>query len=72
MKKFGQLWLIAVLMIPLFGTGCVAHRRVYAWTPGEQPYYTHWEQNTHRHHVDYDRRSKGDQQAYWKWRHHQH
>lgn len=75
MRKFGQLFLVAVLMMPLFGTGCAAHRRVRVsvWTQSEQPYYVRWEQSTHRHHVNYDRRSKSDQRAYWKWRqHHEH
>jgi len=72
MKKFGQLLLVAVLMTPLFGTGCATHRRVRVavWTQSEQPYYTRWEHDTHRHHVDYDRRDRNDQRAYWKWRHH--
>ncbi|MGB6131976.1 MAG: hypothetical protein WBG54_09355 [Acidobacteriaceae bacterium] len=70
MGKFGRLLLISTLMLPLFATGCAPHREVYAWSPGEQTYYVQWEHDTHRQHVDYDRRSKADQNAYWKWRHH--
>jgi hypothetical protein len=69
MRKFGRLLLVSVLMIPFFATGCAPHREVYAWTPGEQTYYVQWEQDSHRRHVDYERRSKSEQRAYWKWRH---
>lgn len=63
--------LLALMMtIPLFGTGCAEHRRVEVWAPGETTYYVEWEHETHRHHVDYDRRSSAEQKEYWKWRHH--
>lgn len=70
MRKLGRLLLVSVLMVPLFGTGCAPHRQVYAWTPGEETYYVQWEHETHRQHLDYDRRSKDEQNSYWKWRHH--
>lgn len=68
MGKVQRLLLASALMVP-FLAGCAPHREVYAWGPGEQTYYVQWEHNTHRQHVDYERRSKDEQKAYWKWRH---
>lgn len=72
MNKIARLLLASALMVPLLGTGCAQRRVVYAWGPGEQGYYVQWEHETHRQHMDWDRRSAADQQAYWKWRHHHH
>lgn len=71
MKKINRFLIAAVLMVPLLGTGCM-HREVYAWGPGEQTYYVQWENETHRDHVDWERRNKHDQKEYWKWRHQHH
>ena len=72
MGRFGRFLLASALMIPLFSTGCVEHRRAYAWGPGETPYYERWEHDTHRDHIDYERRNAEDQKAYWNWRKHHH
>ncbi len=72
MKKFSRFLLVAALTIPLLTTGCAVHAGVYAWAPTEQPYYVQWENQTHRQHMDWNQRSKADQKAYWKWRHHNH
>ena len=71
MGKFGRFLLAAVLTIPLLTTGCAVHRP-YAWGPGQQAYYVRWEHDTHRNHIDYDKRDKSDQRAYQKWRKGQH
>ena len=60
----------------IFTTGCAAHVRVYdpyyrdyhPWG-GEVTYYSQWETETHRPHVDYNHRKADDQKAYWDWRH---
>jgi hypothetical protein len=72
MGRLGRLLLASTLIIPLFGTGCAEHRRVYAWGPGETIYYGQWEHDTHRQHIDYERRSAAEQKQYWNWRHHHH
>jgi len=53
MGRFNRLLLAAVLTVPLFATGCAAHRQVYAWGPGESTYYVQWEHETHRDHVEW-------------------
>lgn len=72
MKKLGQLLLLSVLAMPLFATGCAEHREVYAWGPGEQPYYQRWEHETHRNHEAWEQRNEADRKAYWNWRKHHH
>ena len=64
----------------LFMTGCAARVRVYDpdyhdyhyWNHDEVVYYGQWERETHRHHEDFDRRSRADQDDYWRWRHSHH
>jgi hypothetical protein len=59
--------------------GCTVHARYYDsyhhdyhdWN-GEVGYYSRWETETHRDHVDFKKRNKDDQKAYWDWRHDQH
>jgi hypothetical protein len=58
-------------------TGCARGGLVYdpysndyhRWNRGEDRLYRQWETGTHRHHMDFQRRSPGDQRAYWGWRH---
>jgi hypothetical protein len=39
------------------------------WDLDEDRIYHRWEIETHRGHMDFPRRSPGDQRAYWSWRH---
>lgn len=74
MKKFTSFLLGSILMFPLI-TGCAVHGGVYVRTygPAEAPYYTRWENETHREHIDYGRRKRAEQHEYWEWRrHHEH
>jgi len=41
----------------------------YRWNYDENRFYQEWEIVTHRVHMDFNRRSAGDQRAYWGWRH---
>jgi len=76
LRKYASLLLAAAVISPLFCTGCAAHERVYdpyyhdyhTW-PAENGYYVQWETDTHRHHEDFDKRSKDEQKEYWDWRH---
>jgi hypothetical protein len=72
MRKVGLLLLASVLMVPILSTGCAEHRQVYVWGPGETTYYVQWEHETHRDHLEWERRNKADQNEYWNWRHHHH
>jgi len=70
--KFNRFLLASVFVLPLLSTGCASHREVRAWGPGEETYYVQWEHQTHRNHMDWDRRSDSDKNDYWKWRKHHH
>jgi len=58
-----SLVMITALASPAVLSGCAA--RV------ETGYYQRWETDTHRHHEDFRRRNKEEQQEYWNWRHNQ-
>lgn len=66
----------AVLAASLFTAGCTVHEGYgyrtdyHTWNDHETVYYNQWEVDTHRHHMDYAKRSGEDQKAYWEWRHH--
>lgn len=77
LRRFTFLLTAAVFCAPLLTTGCAEHRRVYydpyyqdqhPWSQ-ENGFYIQWENENHRHHEDFNRRSKEDQKAYWDWRH---
>ena len=72
MGRMNRLLLASTLVIPLFVAGCAEHRTVYAYGPGETTYYVEWEHETHRDHVEYERRKAAEQHEYWEWRHHHH
>lgn len=77
-RSFAGLLLAAVCASPVLMTGCAVHARVYdpyhndyhPWG-GEVVYYQNWEHETHRDHVDFNKRNKDDQKQYWDWRHKQ-
>ena len=79
-RFFAPLFFSAALATSLFSAGCAVHTRVYdgyngdyhSWNGHEVVYYNQWEHNTHRDHVDFEKRNQGDQKAYWQWRHNQH
>ena len=58
-------------------TGCASDGVIYdsyghdyhRWNRGEDRFYRQWEIKTRRNHMDFQRRSPGDRQAYWDWRH---
>lgn len=73
MRKFTSVLLGTTLMFPLM-TGCTVHGRMHVRTygPTEAPYYTEWEHETHRNHMEYERRKRAEQHEYWEWRRHHH
>ncbi|MGB8028627.1 MAG: hypothetical protein WCF30_03090 [Terracidiphilus sp.] len=78
-RRFAPMLLAAAIALPVLCNGCTGSVRVYdpyyhdyhVWA-SETPYYTQWEHDTHRDHMDFNKRSKDDQKAYWDWRHNQH
>jgi hypothetical protein len=75
-RRFVPLALALSLASPVVLTGCAARVRVYDpyyhdyhdWN-GEVVYYNQWEHDTHREHMEFNKRSAEDQHAYWDWRH---
>jgi hypothetical protein len=63
----------AALASPMMG--CAGGGVVYdpydyhRWDRDDDRLYRQWEIGTDRGHMDFDRRSPGDQRAYWGWRH---
>jgi hypothetical protein len=80
LKNFEMLPLAIALAFPVLVTGCEGHVRYYdcyygdyhTWDHHEVVYYNQWEHDTHRNHVDFDKRSDADKKEYYTWRHHQH
>jgi len=61
---------------PLVVTACATHRMYdpyyrdyHVWDGREGAYYERWETETRRDHVDFSKRSAGEQKEYWMWRH---
>lgn len=82
LKYLAPLVLSASVVVPAIIAGCAAHvegGRVYdsryhdyhTWDNNEVVYYNRWETDNHKEHRDFDKRSKKDQQDYFKWRHDQ-
>jgi hypothetical protein len=45
------------------------HGDYHRWDNTEVTFYSSWETETHRPHVDYARRNADEQKEYWNWRH---
>jgi hypothetical protein len=45
------------------------HHDYHTWNSTEITFYGTWENETHRPHVDYDRRRDDERREYWNWRH---
>jgi hypothetical protein len=79
LRRFTPFLLATAISLPMFCGGCEAHVGVYdpyyhdhhVWA-AEEPYYTQWEVNTHRDHMDFAKRTPADQKEYWDYRHSQH
>ncbi len=79
LRSFSFLLLTISLAVPVLSSGCAVHARVYdpyyhdyhGWA-AEEPYYSRWEVETHREHMDFNKRNDADKKAYWDWRHNQH
>ena len=73
-KYSTSLLFAAALATSLFTAGCAVHARVYdgyygdyrSWNDHEVVYYNRWEHDTHRDHVDFNKRNEADQKAYWQ------
>lgn len=75
-KRFASLSLAAAFASTLLMSGCAVHARVYDpyyhdyhARDHETVYYNQWEHDSHRDHVDFNKRSDADKKDYWTWRH---
>jgi hypothetical protein len=59
-QKFALLSFAVVLASPVFLAGCQDRETVY---------YNRWERETHREHVELNRRTAAEQREYDEWRH---
>jgi hypothetical protein len=77
LKDFAPLLLAASLASMMAGVaGCAVHASYYDsyhhdYHPvsGEVVYYSQREHDTHRDHLDLNKRSDADKKEYWDWRH---
>ncbi len=79
LRNISSCLLAAAIGAAGFTTGCAVHARIYDpyyhdYHPvsGEVVYYNQWEHDTHRDHVDLEKRKDADKKEYWDWRHKQH
>jgi len=75
-KKIQSGLLAAIFAVAAFATGCTVRAGYYDPyyhdhhpVDGEVVFYTQWETETHRQHVDLNHRNKDEQKEYWDWRH---
>jgi hypothetical protein len=76
-RYLGSMLLAAALVASPVFSGCAArvryydedHRDYHYWNHDEAVYYQRWENETHRDHKDFDRRSDEEKKEYWNWRH---
>jgi hypothetical protein len=59
LKNFASLLLAAAIVSPVAMIGCRSQETVY---------YNQWEHETHREHVDLERRSEAERREYAEWR----
>jgi hypothetical protein len=72
-----RLLLAVTFSLPVLMSGCTVHAGYYDpyyhdhhnWN-GEVVYYGQWEHDTHREHMEFNKRNDADKKAYWDWRHH--
>lgn len=74
-RMIGMTLFAAALASSVAMTGCASHGfydsygHYYRWNAGEDRYYRRWESETHRDHMDFNRRGPEEQRSYWGWRH---
>jgi hypothetical protein len=73
-RNFVPLFLAAGLAVPLLVAGCQSQAPAPAAAPAapQDDSYTRWEHETHRDHVDIEKRSDDERKQYndWKASHH--
>jgi hypothetical protein len=58
-RRFAPILLAVAMVSPLAMMGCRSHETVY---------YQQWEHDTHRQHMDLNKRSAEEQREYAEWR----
>jgi hypothetical protein len=76
LRNIGSCLFGVALATALLTTGCAVHAGYYDpyyhdYHPvaGEVTFYSQWEKETHRDHVDLKKRNDADKKEYWDWRH---
>ena len=76
LRNFAPILLLAATVSAGLATGCRdrdryydAEHQDYHPVSGETVPYQQWERETHRDHVDLNKRSDDDKKTYWNWRH---
>ena len=80
LRSLAPLLLLIALSSPFLLAGCAGSVSYYdpyyhdyhRWNNHEMVYYSQWEHDTHRDHMDFDKRNDADKKAYWDWRHNHH
>ena len=76
MRSLSPLAIAAVLLASsLLASACAARAPAYrpydyfSWSHQEALYYSQWERDTHRQHLDFTVCSDADMREFWEWRH---
>jgi hypothetical protein len=76
LRNFAPILLATTLASTTLMVGCAVHARYYDpyyhdYHPvdGEVVFYSQWEHDTHREHMDLNKRSEAEKKEYWDWRH---
>lgn len=77
LSKLAPVAVASALLCPVFVSGCTPaptytdadHGDTHRWDSHEADLYAHWEQETHRPHVEFNRRADPEKKEYWDWRH---
>jgi hypothetical protein len=75
-RLVSPLMIAALFTAPVAVSACAGHRTYdpyygdyHRWNGTENGFYTQWEGETHRAHLDFGRRPAEEQHAYFDWRH---
>jgi len=79
-RHLTSILMAAAFLSPVLIGGCAARVTVHdgyynddhRWDRTEVGFYTRWEGETHRSHVDFAKRPEPEQKEYFTWRHNQH
>jgi hypothetical protein len=76
-RNLAPLILMAAFSSPVLLSGCSGgvsyydpyYHDYHRWNNHEVVLYGQWEHDTHRDHMDFNKRNDSDKKAYWDWQH---